>query len=93
MTLTPNPFTNRGMVTDPADFIGRAEQMEEICTRLDKMESTSIVGERRIGKSSLFYHLMQTGARLIEDRGYGFFYLNLYEHPRGQFSYAYRACA
>ncbi|MEP7337968.1 MAG: hypothetical protein ABI977_09515 [Acidobacteriota bacterium] len=49
MNLTPNPFTNRGMVTDPADFIGRAEQMEEICTRLHKMESTSIVGERRIG--------------------------------------------
>lgn len=48
-----NPFTNRGMVTDPADIIGRAEQMEEICTRLDKMKSTSIVGERRIGKSPL----------------------------------------
>ncbi len=48
-----NPFTNRGLVTDLADFIGRREQMVEIYTRLDKMESTSIVGEGRIGKSSL----------------------------------------
>ncbi|HMV47607.1 MAG TPA: hypothetical protein PLD20_02845 [Blastocatellia bacterium] len=50
-----NPFTNRGIVTDPADFTGRAEQMEEICTRLAKMESTSISSERNIGKSSLIY--------------------------------------
>ncbi len=67
-----NPFTNRGMVTDPADFIGRAEQMEEICTRLDKMESTSIVGERRIGKSSLLYQLALTGKERLERTAYRF---------------------
>lgn len=65
------------MVTDPADFIGRAEQREEICTRLDKMESASIVGERRIGKSSLLYQLALTGARRIEDGQYRFFYLDM----------------
>lgn len=72
-----NPFTNRGMVTDPADFIGRAEQMEEICSRLDKMESTSIVGERRIGKSSLLYQLALTGKERLTNPAYRFFYIDL----------------
>lgn len=62
-----NPFTNRGMVTDPADFIGRAEQMEEICTRLHKMESTSIVGERRIGKASLLHQLALTSKERLSN--------------------------
>lgn len=65
------------MVTDPADFIGRAEQMEEICSRLDKMESTSIVGERRIGKSSLLYQLALTGKERLAHPAYRFFYIDL----------------
>lgn len=72
-----NPFTNRGMVTDPADFIGRAEQMEEICTRLNKMESTSVVGERRIGKSSLLYQLALTGREHLTHPACRFFYIDL----------------
>ena len=82
MDLMPNPFTNRGVITNPDDFFGREEQINEILTRLRAMQSSSIVGERRIGKSSLLYHLMQTGARRLDDPSYRFLFLNLQE---GQF--------
>jgi len=54
---TPNPFTNRGVITNEQDFIGREEQLGEIIERLRTLPSSSVVGERRIGKSSLLYHL------------------------------------
>jgi len=82
MDLMPNPFTNRGVITNPDDFFGREDQINEILTRLRSMQSSSIVGERRIGKSSLLYHLMQTGARRLDDPSYRFLFLNLQE---GQF--------
>ncbi len=77
MDYTPNPFTNRGVIKNEEDFIGREEQLGEIIERLRTLQSSSVVGERRIGKSSLLYHLAQTGARRIEDGRYRFFYLDL----------------
>ena len=77
MDYTPNPFTNRGVIKNEADFIGREEQLGEIIERLRTLQSSSVVGERRIGKSSLLYHLAQTGARRIEDGQYRFLYLDL----------------
>ncbi len=53
MTQTPNPFTNRGPVTNPEDFFGRKDELATILTRLQSLQCVSIVGERRIGKSSL----------------------------------------
>ena len=76
MSETPNPFMNRGVITDPNDFFGREEQVNEIFTRLQGMQSSSIVGERRIGKSSLLYYLTQTGPQRLGD-AYRFFYLDL----------------
>jgi hypothetical protein len=79
MAETPNPFTNRGTIKSPEDFFGRQRQIEKILTRLRTMQSASVVGERRIGKSSLLYHLMQTGAARIGDENYRFLYLDLQE--------------
>ena len=76
MSETPNPFMNRGVITDPNDFFGREEQVNEIFTRLQGMQSSSIVGERRIGKSSLLYYLTQTGPQRLGD-AYRFFYLDI----------------
>lgn len=47
-----NPFTDRGVITNEADFIGREEQLGEIIERLRALQSLSIAGERCIGKSS-----------------------------------------
>ncbi|MGH9843151.1 MAG: hypothetical protein ACREEM_30810 [Blastocatellia bacterium] len=68
MALTPNPFTNRGPVTNPEDFFGRKDELEIVLSRLRSMQCVSIVGERRIGKSSLLYHLTQTGAEQLDDK-------------------------
>jgi len=65
------------VITDPDDFIGREEQINEIITRLRTMQSSSVVGERRIGKSSLLYYLAQAGAQRLGDPNYRFFYLDL----------------
>lgn len=52
-----NPYTNRGMVRDPAMFFGRTKELTRIYALLGNIQSVSIVGDRRIGKSSLLYCL------------------------------------
>src|SRR5215475_12123844 len=72
-----NPFTNRGLITNPDEFFGREQEIGEIISRLRAMQSLSVVGERRIGKSSPLYHLYQTGRLRIADPAYCFFYFDL----------------
>jgi uncharacterized protein len=55
------------MVTDPRVFQGRQKECSDIIGRLKKMESTSIVGPRRIGKSSLAYHIYSSGPDSLGD--------------------------
>src|SRR5512138_498627 len=52
-----NPFTCRGMIKDPGLFTGRSEELETIRNLLLTMQSCSVVGPRRIGKSSLLFYL------------------------------------
>jgi len=54
-----NPYTERAMITDPAMFFGRRAGLEAIFGRLADSQSVSVVGERRIGKSSLLFYLAQ----------------------------------
>ena len=49
----PNPFTERGIIRDPKLFFGRKHELKQTFERLAAMQSVSIFGERRIGKSSL----------------------------------------
>lgn len=46
-------FTNHGVIRYEADFTGREEQLGEIVERLRTLQSSSVVVERRSGKSSL----------------------------------------
>lgn len=55
-----NPFIVGGPVVNPADFHGRTREVTFALTRLQGMQSISIVGERRIGKSSLLHFLTRT---------------------------------
>jgi hypothetical protein len=54
-----NPFTYGNAISDTARFIGRQREIEQIQSRLlnAEFESSSIVGERRIGKTSLLKYL------------------------------------
>jgi len=57
--MSANPFTFGNPIRDPERFIGREEEIRQITNRLlsSARESTSIVGERRIGKTSLLKYL------------------------------------
>ena len=50
-----NPFTYGNPIADPMRFYGRQREIEQVFSRLRNpaFESSSIVGERRVGKTSL----------------------------------------
>ncbi len=60
-----NPYLNRVMIKNPADFFGREKEVRKIYSRLDAPhpQSISIVGDRRIGKSSLLNFIYQRSNR------------------------------
>ena len=48
-----NPYRNRSAVTEPDEFIGRMGELTDLYQRILQGMSVSLVGERRVGKSSL----------------------------------------
>lgn len=67
-----NPYLNRVMIQNPADFFGRSKEARRIYSRLDapRPQSISVVGERRIGKSSLLNHIYQARNRRAHMQNY-----------------------
>lgn len=66
VSQTPvNPFTYGNPISDPERFFGRTREIEQVFTRLRNAEgeSSSIVGGRRIGKSSLLNYLAHPDVR------------------------------
>jgi hypothetical protein len=56
--MSINPFTYGKPIDDPGRFIGHQREVEQVYSRLrSAFESTSIVGERRTGKTSLLKYL------------------------------------
>jgi len=70
-----SPFIIGKMITDPARFWGRKRECQDIFTRLQKMESSSITGPRRIGKSSLAYYIYKQGPKQLGE-AYEFVWLD-----------------
>ena len=60
-----NPFTYGNSIRDPRRFVGRNREVEQIFGRLrnEEFESSSLVGDRRIGKTSLLNYLTDPGVR------------------------------
>jgi hypothetical protein len=58
--VSENPFIFGSPVRDRQHFFGREEILQRLTTRLRSMQDSSIIGERRIGKTSLLYHLHET---------------------------------
>jgi hypothetical protein len=54
-----NPYIFRGPVHDPEMFFGRTHELNEIAAFVRGNQSVSIVGPRKIGKTSLLFHLMR----------------------------------
>ncbi len=57
--VTLNPFTYGNPISDPKRFVGRQREIEQVFMRLrnPEFESSSIVGERRSGKTSLLNYI------------------------------------
>lgn len=81
-TAQVNPFTYGNAISNPDRFVGRQREIEQIYSRLHnaEFESSAIVGERRIGKTSLLKYLARrevtTLAGFPADR-YVFVYIDL----------------
>lgn len=76
------PFIAGPMITNPSLFIGRKDLLQTMTTLMTGPQSTSIniIGERRIGKSSLLYHFYQTWEqRVAQTNQYVVLYLSLQE--------------
>jgi AAA-like domain len=77
-----NPFTYGNPISDPRRFFGRAREVEQIFGRLrnEEFESSSLVGDRRIGKTSLLNYLTDPSVRAVHGLGpehYIFVYVDL----------------
>jgi hypothetical protein len=62
-----NPFTP-GRTAPPERFVGRRRELKEMVMRLENMMSVSLVGEARIGKSSLLRYLEAHLVDHVRDR-------------------------
>jgi tRNA A-37 threonylcarbamoyl transferase component Bud32 len=54
-----NPFFSRQRITDPACFYGRQREIEGLYSAVVTHQSRSVVGERKLGKSSLLTAVAQ----------------------------------
>jgi hypothetical protein len=54
-----NPFFHRGPIRDRAYFFDREPEARQILSLLGNGQSVSLVGQRRIGKTSLLFHLAE----------------------------------
>lgn len=94
--LLPCPFVAGPMITDPRLFVGRKEEIRMILSRMEGAQpiSINIVGERRIGKSSLMYHIFQTyDQRVSRPAQYVVAYLSLQSLSPQTAAEFYRAVA
>ncbi len=48
-----NPFFNRQRIVDPSYFYGRTREVESLYSAIATRQSRSVIGERKMGKSSL----------------------------------------
>jgi len=80
-----NPYMNRVMIQDIEEFYGRRNEIEKIYSRIgsSRPQSISLVGERRIGKSSLLsfiYNPLNRRKYLKNPDEYVFIFIDFQEH-------------
>jgi len=55
--MIENPFFHRGPIRDPGYFYNRNYEVKRTLKMLSKGQSVSIIGPRKIGKTSLLFHI------------------------------------
>ena len=84
MPIYRNPYLNRVMIREVDAFYGRGRQIAWVCSRIGASppQCISMVGDRRVGKSSLLYHIFQRSVRescLEEPSKYVFVFMDFQE--------------
>ena len=83
--MVANPYLNRTAIREDESFVGRTSELKRLFNRIGgaQPQSVSIVGDRRIGKSSLLRALMSKRARfLARPDSYIFVYLDMQSRLR-----------
>jgi AAA+ ATPase superfamily predicted ATPase len=80
--MAANPFTYGNPISNPARFFGRERDIEQVFSRLRnaEFESSSLVGERRVGKTSLLNAIAHPDVRSkhgLDPNQYIFVYVDL----------------
>ncbi len=75
--MNRNPFTERGRITKPEQFVGRWREISLIFECIDARRPVLISGVAGIGKSSLLTHIVQSAAVNLEQPDLRAFYLDL----------------
>ena len=91
--MAPNPYLNRTAIKDGRNFIGRHRELNTLYSRIGAGEpqSVSVVGERRIGKSSLLRTLRWKSWEFLEKADeYAFVYVDLQETMYGDVTSFFR---
>ena len=57
--MLENPFFHRGPIRDPEYFYNREREAKRALQMLGKRQSVSVIGPRKIGKTSLLFHISQ----------------------------------
>lgn len=86
MNPNVNPYLNRTAIKDSRNFFGRGREISTIMSRVSAIDpqSISIIGERKIGKSSLLRALLrQKDSYLRRSDEYIFIYSDLQESLHG----------
>jgi len=58
MSAAVNPYDCGGPIRNPHEFYGRSRQLQAIFELIAKRGCANVVGERRSGKTSLFFHVL-----------------------------------
>jgi len=61
--MKKNPFHYGGPVHEPENFFGRKKEIRDIYRQISVSNSVSLIGERKIGKTSLLLHLIHAQTR------------------------------
>ena len=75
--IAPNPFGDRGCITNPKRFFDRESILRQILENLHKGSSVALIGEFRIGKSSLLAMLRHVGPKALKLPDEAFLYLDM----------------
>ena len=76
--MAENPYFHRGPIRESKFFFGRTAEAQEVLRCVSRKQSVSLVGPRRIGKTSLLFHLAEPEVKAAHGLGddYVFVYVD-----------------